>query len=392
MSYNYKAFPVLYVTYQDRTKPGSNEIVGFLTPYEKGAAFRTRKKTADEWAYSSSPKKRSNNEEPAPEFLLNKELEGFRLGRPISHGFKSKREVWRVTDPRGFELEIDCKNLHHVISNSDIVDGVVQKKCLWSRLGQNNFLTVVGTDEYEKAIRYMKPSEDKKISLKDLKPGMKVTFKTGEFGVYLGKYYTFSRTWIDGGSQISWSKKKKELFFYDEPKRACSPIGCVKAFSSVRPIHSMESGPKDFLKESEINQLLQSRKIRIDDYRGYTEWVSFISEKAHKIKEFRLDDIDYLDLPNKNEIVVAEKDEKYYVLDRHDIRSLIDNGYSVKTEVVKEKLLEGRLVSLEDSSYRLGGHLYSNRRSRSGRVDKSFNFKVLKIVFENGKEIEALDL
>jgi len=57
--------------------------------------------------------------------LENLPLEGYRLQHMVGR-YSTDNKVWRVLDPRGFELEIMTENLDFLFNHCDVKDRVLQ--------------------------------------------------------------------------------------------------------------------------------------------------------------------------------------------------------------------------------------------------------------------------
>lgn len=134
-----------------------NIPLGFANAYEPNTkAYEKRKETQDNWAYGSGcfeingeywrkestwepdgngSHKRVFNEHIIshnlqPIIIDNTPMEGFRIQKSISRSSTSNK-VWRILDPRGFELEIMMNTMEDLIHNGDIQRGLIIGKCVW---------------------------------------------------------------------------------------------------------------------------------------------------------------------------------------------------------------------------------------------------------------------
>lgn len=185
-------------------------VIGFITPHEDNAAGRKRTDTVDRWRDNKIPAKTMPNE------LMS----GFKISN-VNKGYKDKNDTWRIVDPRGFELEIYSGNLSEILSNNTVENGEIICKCIWGRSQGINFLLSENSEVYQNAMKNT-ARMNKKISLRDVKPGNTVVLKNGTVGVYMGAlhlittkdqypddddYQQFSR-----GKILDISKKKKHFF------------------------------------------------------------------------------------------------------------------------------------------------------------------------------------
>ena len=220
----------LYVTIQYR-KDASTEsgLLGFASPYTKDAAFLKRKSTQDSWAYGSgatvtiadddSITVSSSGEQRGgygrgevwdatmlfmancyPKIVDNEPIDGFQIAKSVRRygGWGgSGNVVWRLADPRGFELEIGSENFARIVDCTTIVNGVIQGKCVWGRDGGKNILLPESSEPYQEAVK-MTIKTNTKISLKDVQVGDTVEILSTKVVAedltcqYLGKYYFLS--------------------------------------------------------------------------------------------------------------------------------------------------------------------------------------------------------
>lgn len=131
--------------------------LGFSNAYEPNTkAYEKRKKTQDDWAYGSSCFELNNeywrkdytwesdskgghkqvftesviDHHLQPIIIDNVPTEGFRIQHSVSR-YSTSNKVWRILDPRGFELEITTDTLEDIIHGGDIRKGLIIGKCIW---------------------------------------------------------------------------------------------------------------------------------------------------------------------------------------------------------------------------------------------------------------------
>lgn len=182
-----------YVGFQKRN---SDIMLGFMTPYGTDAAAKKRMGTVDAWArqntrtYDHTSKTYIEHGEIPAVTYENVPLSGFFVGTSIKHSSRwgSGGDKWRIEDPRGFELEINSGNFEEIVRRCTIIQGKIQEQCIWARLGAQNILVPVHTDEYQETLRNTKIAK-KKESIRDAKPGDLLVLQNGEEGIYMGYYY-----------------------------------------------------------------------------------------------------------------------------------------------------------------------------------------------------------
>jgi len=210
----------LYVTVQYRSDVADNAggLLGFASPYTKDAAFEKRKSTQDSWAYGYGSEMEITDTDSViiktvpsnakwdktslfvyrcqPRIIKNEPVEGFEIAKSVRrYGWNGSGNVkWRITDPRGFDLEISSENFASVIDCVDMEKGLIKGKCAWGRQGSQNILLPEVSEPY-KAAHSLTVKVNSKISLKDVQPGDVVEVLTTKVveadavAVYCGKMY-----------------------------------------------------------------------------------------------------------------------------------------------------------------------------------------------------------
>lgn len=190
-----------YVGFQKRSE---TLPLGFMTPDGTDKAAMKRKSTVDSWAKGYGQTKSL----PAKS-MENKPMTGFKFGRNISgggSGWNSRHDKWRVQDPRGFELEITSGNLEVIMRACTVEKGEVLEQCIWARLGSDNILLPLDTEEYRKATANTQRLGSKG-SVRDIVPGSKMVFKNGHKATFVGRIFLFGynyRTRNEGNTRNYW--------------------------------------------------------------------------------------------------------------------------------------------------------------------------------------------
>lgn len=218
----------LYVTVQYRTDVADNDggLLGFASPYTKDSAFEKRKSTQDTWAYGYGAQMEITDTDSViiksvpdnakwdktslfvykcqPRIIKNESIEGFEIAKSVRrYGWNGSGNVkWRITDPRGFDLEISSENFASVIDCVDMEKGLIKGKCTWGRDGSQNILLPESSIPYQEAItRTVKLNS--KVSLKDVQLGDVVDVITTKvdaedaIAIFYGKMYFLS---VDHGT------------------------------------------------------------------------------------------------------------------------------------------------------------------------------------------------
>lgn len=157
-----------YATTEDQ------RLLGFITPKTNDKAYEKRKYTVDRW--------RDKNIEPR--VIKNEPVLGFKVVDTVSR-YSTSNKLFRVYDPRGFELEITADNLFYIIRECGIVKGMITEPMLWAREGSKPFLINASSKAY---VDYLKgPDPKEKLELVPGKffkhPGADIFYR------FEGKFY-----------------------------------------------------------------------------------------------------------------------------------------------------------------------------------------------------------
>lgn len=184
-----------YIGIKPERETESSLPLAFATPYGTDAAFEKRKSTVDQWCrgYGSYV----DGKYVYPEFEANVHdnvlLDGFRIAESVRRmGWNGGNVVWRIVDPRGFELEISSANFARIIDCTTIENGEIKGKCIWGRDGAANVLLPEASEPYVQATANTKRST-MSVDAKSLAVGDEVEFKDGQIWIYLGQYSIVSR-------------------------------------------------------------------------------------------------------------------------------------------------------------------------------------------------------
>ncbi len=199
-----------YVTFQGRQK---NVPIAFLTPFGTDSGAKKRMATADNWAKGWG----RSQEEIDPKTVDNVLMSGFKVAHSVSR-YSTSNVLWRILDPRGFELEISSANMSDLIGITTIEQGEIQERCIWTRQGANNVLLTESDPVYLQAIENSERIE-KKVSLRDIKIGNTVVLLNGKVGQYMGCFHIVSMSYgesysgDDGPAKVEIAKTPKHFFY-----------------------------------------------------------------------------------------------------------------------------------------------------------------------------------
>ena len=191
--------PDLYV---GRLKRDNDNILGFMVPDGTDKAAESRKATVDRWAGERSW---GQTESPSLEPLLlkNVPLTKYTLNDTVRRtGYNGGNVVWRVSDPRGFDLEIASDNLAGILESVGVLaGGEIPGECIWAREGSRNLLVPLESETY-KSITSVVDQKPKKLTPKDLKLGWAYEHtKQGKL-TYIGRVRVKLAKGVQGGAEI----------------------------------------------------------------------------------------------------------------------------------------------------------------------------------------------
>lgn len=277
----------LYVTFVQR---GQDERLGFLSPYEKNSGFAARKKTQDRWAYGTGnpPQFAIQDDESIvsiggdatkaftancfPRIFKNEPLQGFAIRKTIhrSESWANQSVVWRVYDPRGFELEIKSGNMMQLLDYCVMDHGEIKGKCCWGREGGDNILLPEESDIFKQAMEYTSKLNSK-ITVKDVEPGDEVEVAhpdyVGKQLIYLGKYYIY-----DCYKSTTEDQYNKDIRF--------NPYG---GQSKPRHFFKLEDGTIALFSNPNIGLIRQKKRELINQTAGLKQIMDILNKNNHNL-------------------------------------------------------------------------------------------------------------
>lgn len=174
---------------------GGEEPLGFMTPDGDDSQAESRKDTARKWATPGRFGGKFGKKSGDAEFrtLESEPQSGYKVASVTKRGGReSNRELFRVVDPRGFELEIDPENFLKIMRNTFVEKGEIFTELAWVRAGSNNLLIPTDSEEYDEAL---KETEARKsdLGMGDIELGWRVRIQRGMEGRYLGRWDLIQR-------------------------------------------------------------------------------------------------------------------------------------------------------------------------------------------------------
>lgn len=276
----------IIVGFQAKRNWGYTKDLGFATFIDNKGKFR--KETS--WNQWCSDKNRVLKEKNVP-------VAGFRLSdttKRSSEWFGSGKNMWRVTDPRGFILEIDSPNLQCILDYCHINEGEIEESCVWAWDGAHMSLIPTNSEIFEEAFDNTDRTK-KKIALKDVKPGYRVELENGMIGEFCGGFSVLTK---DAGYHASLKDGKQ--FKVVRRYLLKKDDNTFELFSTIKISTIIKKTLVDNKKyEDEFNTLIHKYNIRNFDDTWYDKFngmnktttgglIIFISTKPIKMKNLSL--------------------------------------------------------------------------------------------------------
>uniref|UniRef100_A0AAU7P2R7 Uncharacterized protein n=1 Tax=Pseudomonas phage GEC_MRC TaxID=3158843 RepID=A0AAU7P2R7_9VIRU len=166
---DYKGTLLAYMSQVDFNKDGS-----------LAASFKKKQQTGMSWA--------GKNADTC--FIDNIPISGHFIGDSVER-WVTENKYFRVTDPRGFVLEVPTGNISTLLFNCTVVKGVIQEPCVWVRMGSQHVLLPEGSSLYKEAVSFVERKESAK-TVKDMVAGDRCTLLSNGTeakaeAIYLGR-------------------------------------------------------------------------------------------------------------------------------------------------------------------------------------------------------------
>ena len=149
----------------------------------------------------------------------NTPTNGIYIGSSVAR-WSTSNKLFRVSDPRGFTVEVPTDNIATLLHHTTVVNGIVQEECVWGREGNNHILLPVNSEPYLKTLGQMDTLANKLIPIKDLKVGDVVKFfedKTEYY--YAGK---LRGTWNVRGHSYGYGGKTCSDWVEQQDEKWCT--------------------------------------------------------------------------------------------------------------------------------------------------------------------------
>ena len=420
----------LYVTVQYRGDANNTDgLLGFASPYTKDSAFEKRKSTQDSWAYGGATVTIDDEDNCTvtgggtrggygggvkwdasmlfiagcyPRVIPNDPVAGFEIAKSVRRsGWNGSGNVkWRITDPRGFDLEISSENFARVLACSTLVNGVIQGNCVWGRIGKDNVLLPEASEPYQKATEHT-TKVNTKISLKDLNIGDKVELlstkvrEKDKVCFYMGKYFFLEveegvtdrdrNRYSYGTGVFYFNKKQADKYLF---KSADGGQYFTLASPKVVVIHDKIPTPLNKLEVARTVTAELSRTVDIDDVNSailvsptkidLSTVTSALMPLGEKITgEFPKVGSYYIDP------IVVKYNDKMYLASRsghgkyNDVTRVYD--YDPTLVEIEEQLVDNKVKIKHITSYTNPGYGYGRTERHERIITTDFKFEDLEL-------------
>ena len=149
-------------------------------------------------------------------FYDNVPVKGVMIGDSVNR-WTTDNKLFRVVDPRGFEVEVPTGNIAALLKYCTVEKGVIQQECVWGREGGSHLLLPVGTPPYNEAKKVIEKVAAVHLKATDLKVGDRVTLMNqGDIlktqYEYLGQVkFTWERKGENNRYRSSWGSRYDTL-------------------------------------------------------------------------------------------------------------------------------------------------------------------------------------
>lgn len=390
-------------------KRDNNDVpLGFITPYGTDSAAQKRIKTVDHWVATFA----KNTTIPS-KIIDNIPLSGFKLSNTIKRTstWGKGNVLWRIEDPRGFEIEITNNNLMQIMSRTTIINGEIICSCVWGREGSDNVLIPTDSTLYKEATANT-VRLTKKVSTKSLTPWSNIVLQNGIEGTYLGSFFEILYYDNDKITKITVSPNKKHFIFVKKGQPTTTRItkksDLIMCMATINVAEVLSSSNREDDPQEFINNAISDPTIEIVsgqfDYLRNTIGVSTSTNITGKIKITKLkeDIIKYSDqfpsfFSSKKLIGDFENSDTLIYTATYAINNIKKIATSQVFDIIKKEPLFNqniieRIQFISDVKYRYRSDSILVNKTVSGNeyLSKIKTWYTMSYIFtdKTGKEIE----
>lgn len=130
---------------------------------EVSSQSKRMQSTGSQWAKQS---------EDEGEYYENLPITKIVIGDAVTR-WSTSNKLFRVTDPRGFTVEVPTGNIAALLHHTTVINGVVQEECIWAREEGSHVILPVNSAPYHQSIKKI-AMVDNALKIGDLVPGDRV--------------------------------------------------------------------------------------------------------------------------------------------------------------------------------------------------------------------------
>lgn len=208
---------------------------------------------------------RGENKDKSGTIIDNAPTKNIYVGCSVSR-WSTSNKLFRVTDPRGFTIEIPTDNLATLLHHTTVIKGVVQEECVWGKDGNNHILLPINSEPYRLSREQQNVLDNELIPVKDIKVGDWVKFFGGDT-----EYYFFGRikiTWKLRGRKTVYRYNWSSIGKKDDEHTNWYDIEDSKYINLFLSSHKNNSDETVFYAETPTNpkivEVLRNEEIDID--------------------------------------------------------------------------------------------------------------------------------
>lgn len=357
--------------------------LGFITPDGSDQAAIKRKSTVDDWVSRNQGHRSSIKMNTC--IIKNEPLTGFKLSKS-QRRWSTSNVVWRVIDPRGFEIEISSENLMAILEDMIINKGEILGQMIYLRSGAANQLVSITSQEYVEATRITELTKTN-LSIKDVSIGNTIMLQNGTELIYYGHYYLITANrfkhnhYID--QKIETSDKKYHVFKTIKDKRnkfvhiASPKVGSVIDDSTITKKEAYELIMKEMSEDyGSIDSLTSSYSYSNIIGIASSKNVSYNSYKKQiTLEEYEVIYKEYNDrgIYNRPDLINDTADKSYYLNYYHqnafDKTGDRDSYWREIDKIEDNTLLIAKVSNTRSYSY------FGRSQYDTSMVDKTVNYK-----------------
>lgn len=192
-----KIYPKLWYITDDTREDNLSYLCQYETTESGEVAANVKKMQATGRSWI-----RGENKDKFGTIIDNTPTKNIYVGCSVSR-WSTSNKLFRVTDPRGFTVEIPTDNLATLLHHTTVIKGVVQEECVWGKDGNNHVLLPINSEPYRLSRKQQNVLDNELIPVKDIKVGDWVKFFGGDT-----EYYFFGRV------KLTWNVRGRRSRYY----------------------------------------------------------------------------------------------------------------------------------------------------------------------------------